>query len=90
MRRPMQALVGLLALAVIVVFIWPFTAPLFERPAPASARTVEPISIAVNVPSNATTADLAAPDLDVAATADVAPALPRGPRIAAQLPEQAR
>lgn len=89
MRRPMQALVGLLALAVIVVFIWPFTAPLFDRPAPASARTVEPISVAVNVPSNATSADMAAAELDVAATADVAAALPRGPRIAAQLPEQA-
>jgi hypothetical protein len=102
MRRPMQALVGLLALAVIVVFIWPFTASLFERPAPASARTVEPVSVAINVPSSGAPADIAAseanleiaaaPDaatLNVAAPAEVAPALPRGPRIAAQLPAQA-
>ncbi len=95
MRRPVQALVGLLALAVIVVFIWPFTAPLFERPAPVSARTVEPISPAMNLPSDVTAADLAAGTNTeaiagaIAADLDVAPALPRGPRIAAQLPEQA-
>ncbi len=93
MQRPMQALVGLLALAAIVVFAWPFTAPLFERPAPASARTVEPVSEAMNLPSDATAADLApdanAADLNVDPVVGTAPAVPSGPRIAAQLPEQA-
>lgn len=93
MRRPVQALVGLLALAVIVVFVWPYAASLFERPSAASARTVESNSQARN-PSPGSPMDSAqdAGQAEVAlsgAPAEVAPAVPSGLRLLGQLPEQA-
>jgi hypothetical protein len=54
MRRPVQAGIGLLALAVLAVVMWPVAASLFDRPGSVSARTVDPVSINVNTPNGNT------------------------------------